>query len=286
MFNMPGLVWKSVNGERRFVMRWKKRINGKLKITKEIYIGDIDRLADMIENPMKDMHVMSLDFGTSAFVRMVDRKIGLKHIVDSVMGHSGKGMSSGDYMLPFLTNRLSDQGSKSAIERFVRRMEKVILKAREIMNSGDSDAMDRARIYLESENLNETILLLSLETDQIRMDEHLSIMGRNAIFTNITDMDTAKIIDLYYRKRNRMKHCFRTINTMGIAFFVYHWTPQKIRVRMFFSLIAYLFLALIRIIIKTVKELYLTTVMEVISTIRIVYMTRGKSVSVRLSSGG
>ena len=96
---MPGLVWKSVNGERRLVMRWKKRINGKLKITKEIYIGDIDRLADMIENPMKDMHVMSLDFGTTAFVRMVDGKIGLKHIVDNVMGHRGKGMSPGDYML-------------------------------------------------------------------------------------------------------------------------------------------------------------------------------------------
>ena len=229
---MPGLAWKGANGERRLVMRWKKRINGKLKITNEIYIGDIDRLADMIENPMKDIHVMSLDFGTSAFVRMVDRKIGLKHIVDSVMGHSGKGMSPGDYMLLFIMNRLSDQGSKSAIERFVRHMEKVILKARKIMNFGDSDAMDKARIYLESENLNETILLPSLETDQKRMDEHLSIMGRNAIFTNITDMGAAKIIDLY-RKRNKVEHCFRTINTMGIAFPVYHWTPQKIRVLIF-----------------------------------------------------
>ena len=477
---MPGLVWKSVNGERRLVLRWKKRINGKLKITKEIYIGDIDRLAHMIENPMKDMHVMSLDFGTTAFVRMVDRKIGLKDIVDSVMGHKGKGMSPGDYMLLFIMNRLSDPGSKNAIERwmvndyastmfekrgsqdfwnlmdrftdanmkdiqdrirdkvmglgydfrnmfvdasnmytfmeenemakkghnkkhrydlnqisyyiaanydyiplygesyagnmhdsktfesitrnipgnstlifdrgynsksnidligdrryigalkqsdhhdimklqvgndshielmrnvygknhriilyhssslekrkkesFMKRMEKVILKAKRIMDSGDSDAMERARIYLESENLNETILLPSLETDQERMDEHLSMMGKNAIFTNIMDMDADSVIDLY-RKRNRVEHCFRTINTMGIAFPVYHWTPHKIRVHMFFSIMAYLFLALIRIIIRPVIELYLTTVMEVISTIRIVYMTRGKSVSVRLSSG-
>ena len=173
---------------------------------------------------------------------------------------------------------------KRKTERFMRRMEKVILKARKIMDSGDSDAMDRARIYLESENLNETILLPSFETDQKRIDEHLSMMGRNVIFTNIMDMDAAKIIDLY-RKRNSVEHCFRTINTMGIAFPVYHWTPQKIRVHMFFSLIAYLFLTLIRIIIKPVMELYLTTVMEVISTINIVYMTRGKSVSVRLSSG-
>jgi hypothetical protein len=97
-------------------------------------------------------------------------------------------------------------------------------------------------------------------------------------------MDAAGIIDLY-KKRNRVEHCFRTINTMGIAFQVYHWTPQKIRVHMFFSLMAYLFLALIRMIIKPVMDLYLTTVQEVISTIRIAYITRGKSVYVKVSSG-
>lgn len=56
-------------------------------------------------------------------------------------------------------------------------------------------------------------------------------------------------------------------------------------VHMFFSIMAYLILALIRVIIKPGMELYLTKVMEVISTIRVVYKTRGKIVSVRLSSG-
>ena len=97
-------------------------------------------------------------------------------------------------------------------------------------------------------------------------------------------MDAESIIDLY-KKRNRVEHCFRTINTVGIAFPVYHWTPQKIRVHMFFSLIAYLFLALIRMIVKPVMDLYLTTVLEVISTIRIIYMTRGKGVREKLYSG-
>ena len=32
-----------------------------------------------------------------------------------------------------------------------------------IIDTGDSDSMEKARIYLESENLNETILLPSLE---------------------------------------------------------------------------------------------------------------------------
>jgi transposase len=480
MLYMPGLVWKNINGDKRLVLRWKKRINGKLKTTREIYIGDMDRLADMITNPMKDAHVIALDFGTTAFVRMVEQRIGLKDIVDKVMVHKGDGMSPGDYVLLFIMNRLSDPVSKNAIERwmvndyastiyrkrgsqdfwnlmdrftdgdiktimdsirdkvsalgydftnmfvdasnmytfmeendmarkghnkkhrydlnqisyyiaanydyiplygesyagnvhdsrtfesiisnmpenstlifdrgynsksnidlisgrryigalkqsdhhgimklkverdshieltknvygrdhriilyhssslerrrrekFMKRMERVILKAKKIMESGDSDSMEKARIYLETEKLNETILLPSVETDQNRMDERLSMMGKNAIFTNIMDMDAESIIDLY-KKRNRVEHCFRTINTMGIAFPVYHWTPQKIRVHMFFSLLAYLFLALIRMTVKPVMDLYLTTVQEVISTIRIVYITRGKSVDVKLSSG-
>lgn len=69
-------------------------------------MGDIDRIASMIENPMQDMHLMSLDFGSTAFVRMVDRNVGSKHIVAKVMGH--KDMSLSDYMLLFIMNKLSD----------------------------------------------------------------------------------------------------------------------------------------------------------------------------------
>lgn len=119
MFNTLGLVWKSVNGERKLVLMRKKRLNGKLKIIREIYMGNIDGLADMIENLMKDIHVMSLDFGSTAFVRMVDRNVGLKHIVNKVMGHKGKGTFPGNYMLLFIMNRLSDPGSKSAIEKWM-----------------------------------------------------------------------------------------------------------------------------------------------------------------------
>ena len=58
----------------------------------------------------------------------------------------------------------------------MKRMEKVILKTRKIMDSGDSDSMYKARIYFESENLNETIILPSLEMDQKRMSGCFSMM--------------------------------------------------------------------------------------------------------------
>ncbi|MCL4346004.1 MAG: transposase [Candidatus Thermoplasmatota archaeon] len=164
-------------------------------------------------------------------------------------------------------------------ETFMKRMEKVILKTKKIMDSGDSDSMDKARIYLESENLNETIILPSLEIDQKRMDERLSMMGKNAIFTNIMDMDSSEVIDLY-KKRNRVEHCFRTINTMGIAFPVYHRTPQKIRVHMFMSLLAYLFLSLIyNEMHRTEKSVTLPSTIDIMKDIMVVYAAKGKKVN-------
>ena len=38
--------------------------------------------------------------------------------------------------------------------KFMKRMEKVMARVKKIMDSGDSDSMDKARLYLESENLN------------------------------------------------------------------------------------------------------------------------------------
>jgi transposase len=107
-------------------------------------------------------------------------------------------------------------------------------------------------------------------------------MGKNAIFTNIMDMDPAGIIDLY-KKRNRVEHCFRTINSMGIAFPVYHRTPQKIRVHMFMSLLAYLFLSLIyNEMHRTEKSVSLPSTVDVMKDIMVVYAARGKKVSERL----
>jgi len=111
------------------------------------------------------------------------------------------------------------------------------------------------------------------------MNERMSMMGKNSIFTNIMDMDYAAIIDLY-RKRNRVEHCFRMINTMNIAFPIYHWTPQKIRVHMFFSLMAYLFLSLMyNEIHREDESVPLISTMEYLKDINIIYAANGKMVT-------
>ena len=165
---------------------------------------------------------------------------------------------------------------------FMKHFRKVYRKVSGIIDTGDSDSMEKARIYLESENLNETILLPSLEINQERMNERQSMMGKNAVFTNIMDMDAEDIIGLY-KKRNRVEHCFRTINTVDMAFPLYHWTPQKIRVHMFFSLMAYLFLALIYNEIHSHNEsVSLISTVGYLKDINLNYAIRGKSVTSKI----
>ncbi len=396
---MPFLVWKTIGGKKRLVMRWNRRVDGKPRVIKEIYIGSMENLARIIENPLNAVDAYSLSFGMTASVMMIDRIIGLKDIIDSVLGHHDNGLSPGDYVLIFIMNRLSDPGSKNSIGKwmrndfastifhsvtaqgfwnimdrfsenhmriirkrirdrlismgydysrlfvdgsnfytymeendiamiehnkkhrydlneisyyiaasydyipfdgdsyagnipdvktldmilentpenailifdrgynstsnvrkmgdrkyigaliqsdhmdlmslpiqrdsfietsrnvygkdhriiiyhssklerrqiigFMKKFRKVYLKAWRIIESGDSDAMEKARLYLEMENLNETILLPSLSISREKMQYRLSIMGKNALFTNIPDMDPDELIDLY-RKRNRV----------------------------------------------------------------------------------
>ncbi|MHB1648154.1 MAG: IS1634 family transposase [Cuniculiplasma sp.] len=471
---MPFLVWKTIGGKKRLVMRWNKRVDGKPKVVKEIYIGDMEKLARIIEHPDRKVDAYSLSYGVTASILLIERDVQLKNIVNGIMGTNGSGMSPGDYFLLFIMNRLSDPESKNGIERWIRgdfastiypkrgsqdywnfmdritdgHMEmimnmikekvltmgydfsrifvdasnmytfmgenemakkghnkkhrydlnqvsyyigsnydyiplfwnsyagnihdsktfpemvkhmpenatiifdrgynskdnidilkdrkyigalilsdhkdlvdlqvgndsfietrkkvygkdhrilvyhssklqnkrvrtfmksfrKVYMKAKRLVESGDSDAMEQARFFLESKNLNETIILPDMHINSERMSHRIRMLGLNALFTNIEDMQSNDIIDLY-RKRNRVEHCFRTINTMSIAFPLYHWTPQKIKVHMFMSLLAYLFLSLLyNRIMKETDEISLISTQDILKGIRVQYIIDGKDV--------
>ncbi|MGC8996242.1 MAG: hypothetical protein ACP5JT_06195 [Thermoplasmata archaeon] len=89
-------------------------------------------------------------------------------------------------------------------------------------------------------------------------------------------MEAQEIIDLY-KKRNRVKHCFRAINTLNLASPIYHWTSDKIRVHMFLSYLAYLFLSLIYNEARNIDEsISLENVLDRLLSVNIIYMTDGK----------
>ncbi len=122
-----------------------------------------------------------------------------------------------------------------------------------------------------------------IEIKEEKMNEKIRRMGKEILFTNIMDMDAKEIIELY-KKRGRIEQCFRTINVLDIASPIYHFTPEKIRVHMFFSLLAYLFLALLYNKLKEIEGISLVNVPEYLSNIRAIYIISGNVIKRKIDS--
>ena len=64
---------------------------------------------------------------------------------------------------------------------------------------------------------------------------------------------------------------------MNIAFPIHHWTPQKTKVHIFMSLLAYLFLAIIYNRMRSVDEhVSLVSEMDIFNFFRVQYILSGK----------
>jgi len=118
---MPYYTFNPSGRNRYLVLRWKKRINGVPTIVKEISVGTADNLAAMLESGISDIVLKSYSAGSNLSTLFMDKKIGFRDIVNSIMAHKGDGMSPSDYMLLFIMNRLSDPCSKNSIERWMNR---------------------------------------------------------------------------------------------------------------------------------------------------------------------
>jgi len=103
------------------VLRWKKRINAVSTIVKEISVGTAENLAKMLEDNLDNIILKSLSAGSTLASLYLNKALGFRHIVNSVMSHKGIGMSPGEYLLLFIMNRLSDLCSKNGIGKSMRR---------------------------------------------------------------------------------------------------------------------------------------------------------------------
>ena len=158
---------------------------------------------------------------------------------------------------------------------FMKRFGKIYRRVKRSLNQVILMKWRGRDTILRRENLNETILLPTLAINGERVRDRISTFGRSLLFTNVGDTKSEDLVDLY-RKRNRVKHCFRTISMSNLASPIYHLTPQKIRVHMFFSDLAYLFLSLIYNSMRQwISTVSLISSMNILGHIRIVYAVRG-----------
>ena len=96
---MPYYTFKRSWKNRCLVLRWKKRINGVPTIIKEMSVGPAANLASMLENGLNGIVLKSYSASSTLSVMYIDRKIGFRDAVNTIMGHRGNGMSPGDYII-------------------------------------------------------------------------------------------------------------------------------------------------------------------------------------------
>jgi hypothetical protein len=82
-----------------------------------------------------------------------------------------------------------------------------------------------------------------------------------------------------------VEHCFKTI-TQDLASPIYHRTPQKIRVHMFFSLLPLLVLAVIYNAVKDISGVSLNSILNTLRVIRMTFIVNGRNVVKRLDAKG
>ena len=165
-------------------------------ISMQIFIsmGTASNLASMLDHGLDNIVLKSYTAGSTLSVMYIDRKIGFRDIVNSVMGHKGKGMSPGDYMLLFIMNRLSQPYSKNSMVKWLERDYASVI----FPDAGSQDywnVMDRfsdEAIKRIQDNIRNRIMEIGYDTRNIFFDA-------SNMYTFIEDNDMA-------RKGHNKKH--------------------------------------------------------------------------------
>lgn len=109
---------KKIGNQVYYVARECKRINGKPRITRQIYLGKPDKIIAAVQSSdssaLPKEFVIS-DFGAVTALYDFARTIGLPDVIDQFVGKRNQGLSVGQYLLIAAINRCVEPRSKSKI---------------------------------------------------------------------------------------------------------------------------------------------------------------------------
>ncbi|MFH1888107.1 MAG: IS1634 family transposase [Pseudomonadota bacterium] len=106
-------------GRPYYYIRESARVNGKTKITNQVYLGSPEKILQMA-TAVRDQDIITVqcqEFGALWLANLVEKDIGIADIVDAVVQKKAreKGPSVGEYFLYAVYNRMVDACSKRAL---------------------------------------------------------------------------------------------------------------------------------------------------------------------------
>jgi transposase len=115
---MASLIHKMINGHKYYYARECKRVNGKPKIVRTVYLGTVERMIKGIEERHEipaAKEVFVEEFGATAALCQIARRLQFVPIIDRHAPKRNQGISTGIYMLIAALNRAIQPTSKAAL---------------------------------------------------------------------------------------------------------------------------------------------------------------------------
>ncbi len=122
-FTMAYLVAKKIRGRTYYYIAESSRVGGKAKITRQWYLGSINKLIEMAEGKAeraKPREVISLEEGSVAALMKEAEQVGVIEIVNSIVPKRAQGMSTGHYILLAALNRAIEARPKTQVSDWLR----------------------------------------------------------------------------------------------------------------------------------------------------------------------
>ncbi|MCG2740249.1 MAG: IS1634 family transposase [Syntrophaceae bacterium] len=202
---MASLTHKMVNGHKYYYARICRRVNGKPKIVRTVYLGSVDRMIQYTAAPKEipaAKEVLVEELGATAALCQIAQRLQLLAIVDRHAPKRNQGISTGTYMLIATLNRAICPTSKAALAEWFEQTAGPRLlgaKASELSSQAFWNHMDRldAKTLVSIEND-----LFKRLVEEFKVDLNCLLYDGTNFYTYI---NTNTLSELAQRGHNKQK---------------------------------------------------------------------------------
>src|ERR1035437_2836164 len=120
---MASLTAKIIKGRTYYYARECRRVDGKPKIVRTVYLGALDRILAAVQGAQEPPRPQSIDiasFGDVAALYDLAQSLGLVDLIDRIVPKRRQGLSPGQYLLLAAINRAVHPTSKTQLAAWYR----------------------------------------------------------------------------------------------------------------------------------------------------------------------
>ena len=120
---MASLTAKIIKGRTYYYARECRRVDGKPRIVRTVYLGSLDRILAAVQGAQQPPAPQSVDiagFGDVAALYDLAQSIGLADLIDRIVPKRRQGLSTGQYLLLAAINRAVHPTSKTQLAEWYR----------------------------------------------------------------------------------------------------------------------------------------------------------------------